>query len=1002
MLVSNTILKLYNSVFSNNGVLLSHSQIARDNCSSVLVAVKSCVFNNDLNSRPLYEPGVMLAGCEKVKLEVSDSQFHTAPVVVNVEVDGDVRLHNVTLSGVALRGSSVDVRLGPGDNSVTLKDCNVTGHEASRSSPISISTDTSPYSSAVTIRNVRFHDNRRLKTRGAAMSIFARFTRQTAPPRLNVSITDCSFTNNSVDDLQVAGALYVANVASVQLTRCHFERNAASDGGAVHIYSSSDVHLNDCVFNANSAVNPSQTSYASRAGALYAESSQLQMVDCTFTNNSAEYSASAVFASDATGLSLIRCEFIEPSDAAHPLTGPGNAIVSLSSGATRSPDPLIALKECRIASAVSREHLLLSVVGPTSINNSSVTCQSDAMSLHHAALPAAFNTASYQLQQLSVWSQTACHADYYASLTDTTRCQLILDGKLADLNHSSQLCYACSAHAHCDAAVIHPDYNYYMYATTDGHAEVHLCPAGYCEPTNSTTRQGCTDGRTGLVCSGCDQDRVMALHFNNYLSCDSPANCMSYTSSSAAIICFTLFYMTMLLLLLRLSRRQRHHVTPSSLVSSSDDLASTSTRPPANTSHVTTSFSLIGCVFPLVYYFQLLPSVYPRLMTSSWWLDRVIQFFTSLFHLYPAALAAGRGFCLTELMEEPSPVAVQRYFFTMSIYWSQLILIILLFFLLSAMFLLGRGPFTEQNIKMLVTFFLPAFLFFQMFSYVPLLRLGLQSVHCVAFNSSSVLFSDAATSCYTSWQIFSVIYIIVCVAPLCLVIDTAAFVLSRGRVSVLGYLGVCLFPVFGLALVPFSNLRATRNRNSASDDDEEIRDEFEVDETCPEGLRSVSTHCIVMIQSVLIKPFGSYWSSSMVDVGWMTVILVRNFIICTLSTLLQHEPSIRSILITLFCLCFTADQIVYRGYVLRDANRLDMSSWLLLSVLSICDIYVSVKLEASQAVSTWSAVDWLARLVASLPFIIIFIIIIISITRAVYRRAVRRRRTRPQSETSLA
>ena len=47
------------------------------------------------------------------------------------------------------------------------------------------------------------------------MSIFARFSRQSAP-RLNVSLMDCDFTNNSVADSQVAGALYVANVASVR------------------------------------------------------------------------------------------------------------------------------------------------------------------------------------------------------------------------------------------------------------------------------------------------------------------------------------------------------------------------------------------------------------------------------------------------------------------------------------------------------------------------------------------------------------------------------------------------------------------------------------------------------------------------------------------------------------------------------------------------------------------------------------------------------------------
>ena len=35
-------------------------------------------------------------------------------------------------------------------------------------------------------------------------------------PQLHVSLFDCSFANNSATDGQVAGALYVANVASVR------------------------------------------------------------------------------------------------------------------------------------------------------------------------------------------------------------------------------------------------------------------------------------------------------------------------------------------------------------------------------------------------------------------------------------------------------------------------------------------------------------------------------------------------------------------------------------------------------------------------------------------------------------------------------------------------------------------------------------------------------------------------------------------------------------------
>jgi len=418
-------------------------------------------------------------------------------------------------------------------------------------------------------------------------------------------------------------------------------------------------------------------------------------------------------------------------------------------------------------------------------------------------------------------------------------------------------------------------------------------------------------------------------------------------------------------------------------------IASTPTGVPANRSHMTATSSMIGYAFVLVYFFQLVPSVYPRLMISQWWWDRVIQFSASLFHLYSAAVAVGPGFCLAELNDGPSTISEQRYLFTMAMYWSQLAFIIVLFGFLSALFLLSRSPFTEQNVKMLVTYFLPAFLLFQLFSNLPLLRANLQSVHCVSFNNSLVMYSDAATTCYTSWQVFSVFYVLVCIAPLCLVIDTAAFLLSRGRISVPAYLLLCIFPLVGLLVVPFVDQRARTSRAESQ------RDEFEVDETTPPGLRSVSAHSIVTIQSVLIKPFSSYLHSGVVDIGWMTIILVRNCVICMISSLLQHDPASRSILVTILCFFFTLDQLVCRSYSHPAVNRLDTSLWILLTLLSTLDIYSSVIYEAGTAQSIWSVVDWFARLLASLPIFLIVIVIVFLLVRIVLRRAGRCRNIRP-------
>ena len=209
---------------------------------------------------------------------------------------------------------------------------------------------------------------------------------------------------------------------------------------------------------------------------------------------------------------------------------------------------------------------------------------------------------------------------------------------------------------------------------------------------------------------------------------------------------------------------------------------------------------------------------------------------------------------------------------------------------------------------------------------------------------------------------------------------------------VLVYLCLCLFPLLGLVCVPVINLMATRNRRR---DGDAVPDEFEVDETTPPGVRTVSTHSVVMIQSVLIKPFNSYMRSAAVDVGWMTVILLRNFIICTSSSLLQHVPAVRSILVTCLCFFFVVDQLISRGYLLSTANRIDIASWLMLSLLSTLDIYASVVYEEGQAQSTWSAADWFARLIASVPLIIIMVAVIVFFVRVLLRRIALSRRTSP-------
>jgi len=121
------------------------------------------------------------------------------------------------------------------------------------------------------------------------------------------------------------------------------------------------------------------------------------------------------------------------------------------------------------------------------------------------------------------------------------------------------------------------------------------------------------------------------------------------------------------------------------------------------------------------------------------------------------------------------------------------------------------------------------------------------------------------------------------------------------------------------------------------------------------------------------------------------VVLTRNCLVVTLSTLLEHHPSTRALLLTALCLGLAADHLAARPYSLPAANRLDTAAWTALALLAALDLYASAVYAAGRRLTTWSAVDWLARVVTSLPVVVGVIAAVVLIGRALLRRAARTR-----------
>ena len=132
----------------------------------------------------------------------------------------------------------------------------------------------------------------------------------------NVSITNCTFQNNSATSYYGSGAalfLY-GSTGNVGITNCTFQNNSAtSDGAAVLLEGSTgNVSITNCIFQNNSATNPDGVGGAVLLYGLlwYGSTGNVSITNCTFQNNSATFGGGAVWLYELTGnVSITNCTF---------------------------------------------------------------------------------------------------------------------------------------------------------------------------------------------------------------------------------------------------------------------------------------------------------------------------------------------------------------------------------------------------------------------------------------------------------------------------------------------------------------------------------------------------------------------------------------------------------------------------------------------------------------------------------------------------------------------
>lgn len=123
----------------------------------------------------------------------------------------------------------------------------------------------------------------------------------------SVSLTGCTFTNNTVDVTSGRGGACTFSAAAT-VSKCTFVENTTSTYGGAVCSHNTTLTMTDCAFTDNQALASSD----GRGGAVYAASGQTSnwiFTGCTFTNNSARARGGAVNHEGLGTLTITNCVF---------------------------------------------------------------------------------------------------------------------------------------------------------------------------------------------------------------------------------------------------------------------------------------------------------------------------------------------------------------------------------------------------------------------------------------------------------------------------------------------------------------------------------------------------------------------------------------------------------------------------------------------------------------------------------------------------------------------
>ena len=380
----------------------------------------------------------------------------------------------------------------------------------------------------------------------------------------------------------------------------------------------------------------------------------------------------------------------------------------------------------------------------------------------------------------------------------------------------SPACLLCPVGASCTKNSIKPLPDYWGFRHANGEVTMMRCPKDYCCRGRDTCKNvsSCNSGRTGPLCSQCEENTTESLFSPN---CVSVQNCQTALVSTAYIFAalgyalFLTFFNDIKKKVKALSKYFKCKKTVESLTANkeysgsepfssqaSDDtekndifvssvsdsvLGSSKSDSDKELNEEKESDSGMKYLQILFYYVQdasLFKVHLPVAGSSSEsWLIHFLQFSPEVLLIYTN---------ITEMCFVENTTAAMKVLFT-SLFGPFVMFILLLIYLFSKV--LNKCYKTDALLPRLCQ----AFILVVLLSYQKVMQGAFLLVRCVTLRYHKVLHIDANVICFTWWQTVCEIFLGTCVIPVFLVLAFGPYLVEKRKLSVAMFVLACLLPL---------------------------------------------------------------------------------------------------------------------------------------------------------------------------------------------------------------